>query len=158
MRALLQRVSKASVEIDGDRRAEIADGLLVLLGVGAGDNERRAQLLAKKVAELRIFADEAGKMNRSLIDVGGECLVVSQFTLYADLRRGRRPHFGDAEKPERASALCEVFVQALRATNVVVQEGVFGANMSVALVNEGPVTIWIDTDAIAPVPSPSSRD
>lgn len=157
MRALLQRVSKATVDVDGDRRAEIANGLLVLLGVGAGDDEPRAQLLAKKVAELRIFADEAGKMNRSLIDVGGECLVVSQFTLYADLRRGRRPYFGDAEKPERASALCQVFVQALRGTNVAVQEGVFGANMSVALVNEGPVTIWIDTEEIAPARSPSSR-
>lgn len=157
MRALLQRVSEASVEVDGERRAKIANGLVVLLGVGAGDEERRAELLAKKAAELRIFADEAGKMNRSLIDVGGECLVVSQFTLYADLRRGRRPYFGEAEKPDRASALCEVFVQALREMRVRVEEGVFGANMSVALVNEGPVTIWIDTEEIAPAPSSSSR-
>ena len=145
MRAILQRVSEASVEVDGVVVGRSGPGLLVLLGVGHGDGEAQAHSLAEKSARLRIFADEAGKFNRSLLDSAGSALVVSQFTLYADTRRGRRPGFTDAAPPELAAPLVEAFCAALRALGVPVETGSFGANMRVALVNDGPVTIILDT-------------
>ncbi len=145
MRAILQRVSEASVEVDGAIVGRTGPGLLVLLGVGHGDGEAEAYALAEKSARLRIFADEAGKFNRSLLDSAGSALVVSQFTLYADTRRGRRPGFSDAAPPELAAPLVEAFCAALRALGVPVQTGRFGANMRVALINDGPVTIILDT-------------
>lgn len=146
MRALLQRVSSARVTVGERTTGEISRGLLILLGVGKGDDEAKATKLAKKCAELRIFPDVDGKMNRSVCDVGGACLVVSQFTLYADVTQGRRPFFGGAEAPERANALCETFVTELRTKHgLVVASGEFGADMQVTLVNDGPVTIWLDT-------------
>lgn len=148
MRALLQRVERASVEVDAAEVASIGPGLLVLVGVGQRDTARIAEELARKVAELRIFADDAGRTNRSLLDVGGAALVVSQFTLYADTRRGRRPGFTDAASPDLAEALYEQFATALRAAGVdQVGIGVFGAEMRVSLVNDGPFTIWLDTEA-----------
>ena len=125
----------------------ISFGLVVLLGVGHDDDEATADRLARKLAELRIFDDEAGQTNRSLLDVGGEALVVSQFTLYADTRRGRRPGFTDAAPPEQAQRLYERFAAALRELDVVVATGKFGAAMEVELVNDGPFTIWLDTAA-----------
>ncbi len=148
MRAILQRVSEASVEVDGRIVGRTGPGLLVLLGVGRGDGEAEAKLLAEKTAQLRIFADEAGKFNRSLLDTGGGALVISQFTLYADTRKGRRPSFTDAAPPELAAPLVEQYCAALRALGVHVETGVFGALMRVALVNEGPVTISLDTAAM----------
>ncbi len=145
MRAILQRVSESSVEVDGVIVGRSGPGLLVLLGVGHGDGEAQARSLAEKSARLRIFADEAGKFNRSLLDSAGSALVVSQFTLYADTRRGRRPGFSDAAPPELAAPLVEAFCAALRALGVPVETGSFGANMRVALVNDGPVTIILDT-------------
>jgi D-tyrosyl-tRNA(Tyr) deacylase len=145
MRAILQRVSEASVEVDGVIVGRSGPGLLVLLGVGHGDGEAQARSLAEKSARLRIFADEAGKFNHSLLDIAGSALVVSQFTLYADTRRGRRPGFTDAAPPELAAPLVEAFCAALRALGVPVETGSFGANMRVALVNDGPVTIILDT-------------
>jgi len=145
MRAILQRVSEASVEVDGVIVGRSGPGLLVLLGVGHGDGEAQARSLAEKSARLRIFADEAGKFNHSLLDSAGSALVVSQFTLYADTRRGRRPGFTDAAPPELAAPLVEAFCAALRALGVPVETGSFGANMRVALVNDGPVTIILDT-------------
>ena len=145
MRAILQRVSEASVEVDGVIVGRSGPGLLVLLGVGHGDGEAQARSLAEKSARLRIFADEAGKFNHSLLDSAGSALVVSQFTLYADTRRGRRPGFSDAAPPELAAPLVEAFCAALRALGVPVETGSFGANMRVALVNDGPVTIILDT-------------
>ena len=148
MRALLQRVDRASVDVDERTVAAIGPGLLVLLGVGAGDTAPVATELARKVAELRIFADEAGRTNRSLLDVGGAALVVSQFTLYADTRRGRRPGFTDAADPDRAEALYLGFAAALREAGVdQVETGIFGAEMRVALVNDGPFTVWLDSEA-----------
>jgi D-tyrosyl-tRNA(Tyr) deacylase len=149
MRAVLQRVSEASVEVDGRIVGRTGPGLLVLLGVGRGDGEAEALLLAEKTARLRIFADEAGKFNRSLLDCGGGALVISQFTLYADARKGRRPSFTDAAPPELAAPLVERYCAALGALGVPVETGVFGAMMRVALVNEGPVTITLDTAALS---------
>ncbi|HMQ33963.1 MAG TPA: D-aminoacyl-tRNA deacylase [Chloroflexaceae bacterium] len=146
MRAVIQRVSQASVEVGGRLVGETGPGLLVLLGVGQGDTAQEARLLAEKTAALRIFADDEGRFNRSLLDVGGGALVVSQFTLYADTRRGRRPGFGDAAPPELAAPLVETYAQALRALGPPVATGVFGASMRVALVNEGPVTIILDSE------------
>lgn len=146
MRAILQRVSEASVEVAGAIVGRTGPGLLVLLGAGHGDSEAAAQLLADKTARLRIFGDAAGKFNLSLLDVGGGALVVSQFTLYADTSRGRRPGFTDAAHPERAAPLVAAYCEALRALGVPVETGVFGASMRVALVNEGPVTIILDTE------------
>lgn len=123
----------------------IGQGLVVLLGVGQGDAPDEAELLAEKTAQLRIFADDAGRFNRSLIDVGGAALVVSQFTLYADTRKGRRPSFTDAAPPATAAPLVEAYAKALRALGVHVESGIFGASMRVALVNEGPVTISLDS-------------
>lgn len=146
MRALIQRVSSASVEVEGQVVGQVGLGLLVLLGVGQQDTDRQAAWLAEKVANLRVFPDEAGNMNRSLLDVGGGALVVSQFTLYGDARRGRRPSFTDAAPPERANALYERFCAMLAEQGVgTVERGVFRAMMRVALVNEGPVTLMVET-------------
>jgi D-tyrosyl-tRNA(Tyr) deacylase len=146
VRALLQRVSRAEVRIDAERIATIGPGLLVLVGVGPADDRAVAEGLARKVAELRIFEDDAGRTNRSLLDVGGQALVVSQFTLFADTRRGRRPGFTGAALPEVAIPLYEAFAAALEGFGVTVGRGRFGAEMEVELVNDGPFTIWLDTD------------
>ncbi|MBN1918873.1 MAG: D-tyrosyl-tRNA(Tyr) deacylase [Verrucomicrobia bacterium] len=145
MRAVVQRVSRAAVRIGERTTGEIGDGLLVLLGVHRDDTEAQAEKLAAKLVELRCFTDEAGKMNLSCRDVGGEVLVVSQFTLYGDCRKGRRPSYTDAAPPEKANALYECFVGHLRTLGVrQVATGEFGAMMSVSLVNEGPVTLIVD--------------
>ena len=145
MRAVIQRVSRAAVDIAGRRAGEIGNGLLVLLGVHRDDTEAQAEKLAAKLVELRCFTDDAGKMNRSCRDVDGEVLVVSQFTLYGDCRKGRRPSYTDAAPPDKATALYERFVEALRGLGVrKVATGEFGAMMSVSLVNEGPVTLIVD--------------
>lgn len=147
MRAVIQRVSAASVTVEGAVVGQIGRGLLVLLGVGQADAEREAELFAEKIANMRIFPDDAGRFNRSLLDVGGAALVVSQFTLYADTRRGRRPSFTDAAPPELAAPLVDAFAAALRRRGLVVASGVFGAHMLVALENDGPVTIVLDSAA-----------
>lgn len=146
MRAVVQRVSRARVTVDGRVTGEIGAGLMVLLGVGREDSGDVAVSLAEKVANLRIFEDEQGKMNRSLLDVKGAALVVSQFTLYGDARGQRRPSFISAAPPEQAATLYEEFNSALRALGVTVATGIFQAMMSVELVNEGPVTILLDSD------------
>ncbi|MBI2080414.1 MAG: D-tyrosyl-tRNA(Tyr) deacylase [candidate division NC10 bacterium] len=145
MRAVLQRVREASVSLDGREVAAIGPGLLVLLGVGQADTAEAARWLAGKVADLRIFEDTEGKMNRSVREAGGAVLVVSQFTLYADARKGRRPSFTGAAPPEAAVPLVRAFVEELEGRGLPVQEGVFGARMQVRLVNDGPVTILLDT-------------
>ena len=145
MRALVQRVGRASVAVSGRTVASIEGGLLVLLGVAAGDGEVEAERLARKVVALRIFADDAGRMNRSLVDTGGAALVVSQFTLCADTRRGNRPSFAGAAPPAAARALYRRFCEGVAAAGVRVAEGEFAAHMAVELVNDGPVTIWLDT-------------
>ena len=145
MRALIQRVSEASVTVEGAVVGAAGPGLLVLLCAVEGDGEAEADFLAGKIAKLRIFEDEAGKMNRSLLDIGGEALVVSQFTLAADWRKGNRPSFIGAAEPARAEALYERFCNQLEAAGVPVATGRFAAKMAVALVNDGPVTIWLDT-------------
>ena len=147
MRAVVQRVSAASVTVDGVVVGQIARGLLILLGVGQGDTRAEAVLLAEKIANLRIFADDAGRFNRSALDIGGAALVVSQFTLYADTRRGRRPSFTDAALPDVAAPLVEMFAAELRACGLAVEQGVFGAHMDVMLHNDGPVTIVLDSAA-----------
>jgi D-tyrosyl-tRNA(Tyr) deacylase len=144
MRALLQRVTEASVTVEGRRVGAIGRGLVVLLGVGRGDSEAQAEALADRIAGLRIFEDAAGKMNLSLLDTHRAALVVSQFTLYADTRKGRRPSFTDAAPPDEARRLYALACQALRSRGIEVQEGIFAAEMQVALVNDGPVTIWLD--------------
>jgi D-aminoacyl-tRNA deacylase len=144
VRALIQRVIEASVEVDGATVAAIGAGLLVLVAAGAGDDPGEPARLAGKVSRLRIFADSEGRMNRSLLDVGGEALVVSQFTLYADVRRGNRPGFTDAAPPDLGAALVEEFAAELLRFGVPVATGRFGAHMLVHLVNDGPVTIWLD--------------
>lgn len=149
MKAVLQRVSSAKVETGGKIAGEIGQGLLILLGVTGKDGVDEADFLAEKSANLRIFEDESGKLNRSLLDVGGGMLVVSNFTLCADARHGRRPSFTDAAPPETANLLYERFVAAAKDTGIVtVQTGVFRADMQVSLVNDGPVTILLDTDDI----------
>ena len=145
MRAVVQRVSSASVSVDGEIVGQIGEGLLVLLGVAAGDTEEDVRYMAEKCVHLRIFEDEAGKMNRSLLDVGGQMLVVSQFTLLGDCRKGRRPSFIAAAPPEEGNRLYEAFCDAVRAYGVHVATGRFQAMMDVALVNRGPVTILIDS-------------
>jgi D-tyrosyl-tRNA(Tyr) deacylase len=145
VRALLQRTSEASVRVGVDVVASIGQGLVILLGVGHDDDAAVADMLAQRVTELRIFRDEEGRTNRSLVDVRGEVLVVSQFTLFADTSRGRRPGFTDAAPPEQAQRLYERFVAALREHDVRVETGRFGAEMAVSLVNDGPFTIWLDT-------------
>jgi D-tyrosyl-tRNA(Tyr) deacylase len=146
MRAVVQRVSRASVTVDGRITGEIADGLMILLGVGHDDSSSVAISMAEKIANLRIFEDDQRKMNRSLLDVKGSALVVSQFTLYGDARGQRRPSFVAAAPAEQAKNLYEEFAAALRRLGVIVATGVFGAMMSVELVNEGPVTILLDSD------------
>jgi D-tyrosyl-tRNA(Tyr) deacylase len=148
MRALLQRVSHASVTVDGNVIGQIGHGLLVLLGVGQDDSEVQVKTLADKIVHLRIFGDDEGKMNRSLLDIGGEVLVVSQFTLYADIRKGRRPSFTDAAPPSLAEPLVERFKDALATYGLKVEGGVFGAYMEVELINSGPVTIWMDSEEL----------
>jgi D-tyrosyl-tRNA(Tyr) deacylase len=145
VRALVQRVSQASVEVAGERVAGIGPGLLVLIAAGAGDEAEQAAWMAGKVARLRVLADGEGRMNRSLLDTGGEVLAVSQFTLYGDASRGNRPGFTGAAPPDEAEALVERFAAALRELGVPVKQGVFGAHMHVALVNDGPVTIWLES-------------
>ena len=146
MRALLQRVSRAEVRVDTERIAAIGPGLVVLVGVGPADDRAIAEGLARKVAELRVFEDDDGRTNRSLLDAGGEALVVSQFTLFADTRRGRRPGFTGAASPEAATPVYEAFAAALEALGVTVGRGRFGSEMEVELVNDGPFTIWLDTN------------
>lgn len=145
MRAVVQRVAEASVSVEGRTVARIGPGLLVLLGVAQGDGEPDAAYLADKVVHLRVFADEAGHMNRSVLEAGGALLVVSQFTLLGDARKGRRPGFTGAAPPEEAEALYRRFVEHARAAGVPVEEGVFRALMDVALVNQGPVTLLLDS-------------
>jgi D-tyrosyl-tRNA(Tyr) deacylase len=146
MRAVIQRVSRAKVTVNDAVAGEISHGLMILLGVGREDNPAVAASLAEKAANLRIFEDENEKMNRSLLDVKGAALVVSQFTLYGDARGGRRPSFMAAAPPDQAKALYEVFCESLRELGVTVATGVFQAMMSVELANEGPVTILLDSD------------
>jgi D-aminoacyl-tRNA deacylase len=145
MRAALQRVTKGRVTIEGRVTGEIGYGLVILLGVGANDTEAEVDLMANKIANLRIFADGEGKFNLSALDAQAEMLVVSQFTLYADCRKGRRPSFTDAARPEIASPLCDSFVEKLRAMGFKVETGEFQADMLVEIHNAGPVTIWLDT-------------
>ncbi len=149
MRAALQRVTKGRVTIEGQVRGEIGNGLVILLGVGAGDTEAEVDLMANKVANLRIFADGEGKFNLSAMDARAEMLVVSQFTLYADCRKGHRPSFTSAARPEIASPLCDSFVEKLRAMGFKVETGEFQADMLVEIHNSGPVTIWLDTDDLS---------
>jgi D-tyrosyl-tRNA(Tyr) deacylase len=146
MRAVLQRVTRARVLVEGRAVGEIGAGLLVLLGVGKGDTSAIAAHLAQKTAQLRIFNDEQGKMNISLLENGGAALVVSQFTLYADVSKGRRPAFVDAAPPAEAKQVYEEYVRCLRASGVRVETGVFQAHMEVELVNDGPVTILLDSE------------
>ncbi len=145
MRALLQRTSGATVRVAGEVVGAIAGGLVILVGVGPGDTEATAAEMARKSAELRIFRDDDGRANRSLLDTGGAALVVSQFTLYADTRRGRRPGFTGGALPDEAERLYERFADALRGFGVTVATGRFGAEMAVELVNDGPFTIWLDS-------------
>lgn len=147
MRVLLQRVSQASVTVAGEERGAIGHGLLAFVGVGPQDSVEIARTMADKSVDLRIFRDEEGRTNRSLVDVGGAMLVVSQFTLYGDTRKGRRPSFIYAAAPELAAELVEVFASAVEGRGTPVGRGEFGAEMEVALVNDGPMTIWLDSDA-----------
>jgi len=146
MRALVQRVSEASVTVDGTVAGAIGPGLLVLVCAMRGDTEARSTWLARKLVNLRIFRDEEGRMNRSLLDTGGQALVVSQFTLAAETK-GNRPGFSTAAAPDEGRRLYEHFSEALRAHGVATANGIFAADMKVALVNDGPVTIWLDTEA-----------
>ncbi len=149
MRVVLQRVKRGAVYVDGELVGSVEHGFVLLVGVGHGDGEEQAQWLARKIAGLRIFEDEAGRFNRSLLDVGGGCLVVSQFTLYADARKGRRPSFTKAAPPQLAEPLIERFAELLRQAGVPrVEMGRFGARMHVELLNDGPVTLWLDTDTL----------
>jgi D-aminoacyl-tRNA deacylase len=145
VRAVVQRVSGAAVRVGGEQRAAVGRGLLVLLGVAAGDTAADADRLARRTARLRVFENEDGRFDRSLVDVGGEALVVSQFTLVADTTKGNRPSFTRAAPPEEAEPLYERFCEALRAEGVTVAQGVFGARMEVELSNDGPVTIALDS-------------
>jgi len=144
MRALIQRVSEARVRVDQAVVGEISRGILIFLGVGRGDDEGHAAYLVKKITELRIFEDDEGRMNLGLADIGGSLLVVSQFTLYGDTRKGRRPSFFDAMPPEHAQPLVDRFVELARERGFTVETGVFGAHMDVELVNDGPVTLWLE--------------
>ena len=150
MRAIIQRVREASVQIDGSETRSIGPGQMLLLGIHVDDTEAEADYLARKAAELRIFEDELGRLDRSLIDTGGEMLVVSNFTLYADCKKGRRPSFTAAARPPRATELYEHFLDAVRTQGVTVMSGEFGADMQVRLQNDGPVTIVLDTAEIMP--------
>ena len=145
MKAVCQRVSEASVVVEGSCIGEIKGGLLVLLGIGPGDTESIAKAMATKIVGLRIFPDSSDRMNLSLKDIEGGCLVVSQFTLYADCKKGRRPFFAGAAEPAMATSLCDVFTQAMRDHVTHVETGEFGADMKVSLVNDGPVTLILDS-------------
>lgn len=145
MRAVVQRVTQASVRIDGDIQGEIGNGLLVLLGITDGDTKKDIDYLSEKIVNLRIFEDENRKMNLSLLDTSGDILLVSQFTLYGDCRKGRRPSYDKAAKPEFANDMYEKFIDKLRSLVPKVETGVFGANMQVSLTNSGPVTLIIDS-------------
>lgn len=147
MRALIQRVSEASVTVDGQITGKIDAGLLILICAMQGDTRAESAKLAAKIAKLRIFRDDEGRMNRSVTDIGGTCLVVSQFTLAADTRRGNRPGFSAAAAPAEGETLYEQFTDDLRALGLNCAQGRFGADMKVALINDGPVTIWMDTDS-----------
>lgn len=149
MRALVQRVSQAAVHVNGHVTGAIQQGLVILLGVHAADTADQAMALADKIAQMRIFGDETGRFDRSALEIGAACLVVSQFTLYADVRKGRRPSFSAAARPDIAEPLVAAFCQALRRQGLEVASGVFGAHMAVQLINDGPVTIWVDTDDLA---------
>jgi len=151
MRLVVQRVRRASVEVDGDRIAEIERGLLLLVGIAPEDAGVDLVKAASKIVDLRIFEDDAGKMNRSLRDVGGRLLAVSQFTLYGDTRKGRRPSFVGVARPEVAEPLFDAFVEAIRGQGVRVETGRFGAKMAVDLVNDGPVTLVIEVEPPSPV-------
>ncbi len=144
MKAIVQRVQKASVTVSGKLIAEIGNGLLILLGVGKEDNEENARILAEKISHLRIFADEQGKMNLSVLDINGSAIVVSQFTLFADTRKGNRPSFIDAATPEIASPLCDRFAEKLQQMGIPTQTGEFGTHMMVEILNDGPVTISLE--------------
>jgi D-tyrosyl-tRNA(Tyr) deacylase len=145
MRALIQRISRGSVTVDQRIVAdEVGIGLMIFLGVGHEDNQEKARILAKKIANLRIFGDEDGKMNRSILDLKGQTIVVSQFTLYADTKKGNRPSFINAANPEKADQLVNYFADQLRSFGIPTQQGEFAAHMMVSLVNDGPVTIWIE--------------
>jgi len=146
MRAVVQRVSSASVKVDGEEIGRIGTGLLVLLGVHGEDSDEDVRWLAEKIINLRVFEDEGGRMNRSLLDTGGEILVVSQFTLYGDCRKGRRPSWSKAAPPERARILYERFCEQVRSTGVTVATGRFQAMMQVSLINDGPVTLLLDSN------------
>ena len=146
MRAIIQRVTRARVTVASRVAGEIQSGVLILLGVGRADTSESVEYLAEKIANLRIFADDAGKMNRSLVEIGGSALVVSQFTLYGDTRGGRRPSYIQAASPEDANRLYEEFVRCLRSFGVPVETGVFQAHMEVELINDGPVTILLDSE------------
>ena len=153
MKAVLQRVLSAGVTIDGQTVAQIGPGLMILLGIAEGDTSKEAQFLAEKVAGLRIFSDTEDKMNLSLLDIGGNALVVSKLTLCADSKKGRRPSYTDAARPEQAEPLYELFVSLLTQAGVTnVQTGRFGADMKISILNDGPVTIILDTDEIMPQP------
>jgi D-aminoacyl-tRNA deacylase len=145
MRALIQRVSRAQVSVDGETIGAIERGLLVLLGITHADEPEQARWLAEKVASLRIFADDEGKMNRDLAEAGGAMLIVSQFTLYGDARKGRRPSFVDAAGPDKAIPLYEAFINAVKALGIPTATGRFGAMMQVELINDGPVTLMVDS-------------
>ena len=146
MRALVQRVSEASVLVDSSTVGQIQKGLLIFLGIRQDDTEAQAEQLATKIGQLRIFPDADGKMNLSLHDISGDMLIVSQFTLYGDTRKGNRPSYLDAAKPEKALALYECFIEKCRSRGFPVATGVFQAHMEVRLINDGPVTIWCDTE------------
>ena len=149
MRAVVQRVLEARVEVAGEVVAQMQGGLLVLLGVGHGDTSEQAEQLARKIVHLRIFEDEDGRMNRSLLEQGGTLCVVSQFTLYGDSKKGRRPSFGGAAPPDLARPLVEEVAEAARRLGAPVVTGQFQAHMKVHLVNDGPVTLWLDTESLS---------
>ena len=148
MRALVQRVSRASVTVDEQIVGQIEHGFLILLGIGQGDSEAQVKQLSDKIVHLRVFEDEEGKMNCSLLESNGQALVVSQFTLYADMHKGRRPSFIGAAAPTLAEPLVERFKEALASHSIAVEGGVFGAHMYVELVNDGPVTLWLDSETL----------
>ena len=146
MRVLIQRVDWGRASVGGDTVGEIGPGMVLLIGIADEDTESVADTMAKKIAHLRIFEDDAGKMNLSLLESGGAALVVSQFTLFADCTKGRRPYFGNAGAPSHATYLCEYFVKSLGALGITAETGTFGAMMKVELSNDGPVTIWLDSN------------
>jgi len=151
MKIVLQRVSAGAVTIEGEERREIGPGLCALVGLGQGDGEKQVDYLAAKMVELRIFDDENGQMNRSLLETGGECLLISNFTLYANAKKGRRPSFIESMEPGRASALFDYFVEVVKTKGVPVQTGEFGTHMLVDIQNDGPVTIILDSAEIMPL-------